>query len=33
MPLSPLSPADIPQVMRIERLPGYDAFVGRWDLD
>ena len=33
MPLSPLSPADIPEVMRIERLPGYDAFVGRWDLD
>ena len=29
--LSPLAPADIAQVMRIERLPGYDAFVGRWD--
>jgi RimJ/RimL family protein N-acetyltransferase len=22
--------ADIPEIMRIERLPGYDAFVGRW---
>lgn len=32
MPLSPLEPADIPEIMRIERLPGYDAFVGRWDL-
>jgi GNAT superfamily N-acetyltransferase len=32
MPLAPLEPADIPEVMRIERLPGYDAFVGRWDL-
>lgn len=26
-----LSPDDIPEVMRIERLPGYDAFIGRWD--
>lgn len=33
MPLAPLEPADIPEVMRIERLPGYDAFVGRWDVD
>ena len=32
MPLSPLTPADIPEVMRIERLPGYDAFIGRWEL-
>jgi len=31
MPLEPLHPADIPEVMRIERLPGYDVFVGRWD--
>lgn len=31
MPLSPLAPADIPEVMRIERLPGYDAFVGRFE--
>jgi ribosomal protein S18 acetylase RimI-like enzyme len=22
--------ADIAEIMRIERLPGYDAFVGRW---
>ena len=33
MALSPLEPGDIPEVMRIERLPGYDAFVGRWDAD
>lgn len=32
MPLAPLGPSDIPEVMRIERLPGYDAFVGRWDV-
>lgn len=32
MALSPLSPADIAEVMRIERLPGYDAFIGRWEL-
>jgi GNAT superfamily N-acetyltransferase len=31
MPLAPLDPADIREVMRIERLPGYDAFIGRWD--
>jgi hypothetical protein len=31
--LDPLTPADIPEVMRIERLPGYDAFVGRWEAD
>lgn len=31
--LSPLTPADIPEVMRIERLPGYDAFIGRFDAD
>jgi len=28
--LADLTPADIPEVMRIERLPGYDAVVGRW---
>jgi len=28
--LVPLSAEDIAEVMRIERLPGYDAFVGRW---
>lgn len=33
MRLSPLTPADIPEVMRIERLPGYDAYVGRWEAD
>ena len=28
--LVPLTPADIAEVMRIERLPGYDAFIGRF---
>jgi RimJ/RimL family protein N-acetyltransferase len=32
MPLSPLTPTDIPEVMRIERLPGYEAFIARWEL-
>lgn len=31
--LSPLTPDDIPEVMRIERLPGYDAFIGRFEAD
>jgi GNAT superfamily N-acetyltransferase len=26
-----LTPADIPEIMRIERMPGYEAFVGRFD--
>jgi RimJ/RimL family protein N-acetyltransferase len=30
MLLSPLTPDDIPEVMRLERLPGYDAFIGQW---
>lgn len=29
----PLTPADIPEVMRLERLPGYDAFVGRFEAE
>lgn len=33
MTLDPLTPADIPEVMRLERLPGYDAFIGRWEAD
>ncbi|WP_374469094.1 GNAT family N-acetyltransferase [Phenylobacterium sp.] len=33
MTLSPLTPADIAEVMRIERLPGYDAFIGRFEAD
>src|ERR671921_716212 len=33
MLLSPLMQADIPEVMRLERLPGYDAFIGRWEAD
>jgi RimJ/RimL family protein N-acetyltransferase len=31
--LAPLTADDIPEVMRIERLPGYDAFVGRFEAD
>lgn len=30
---SALTAADIPDVMRIERLPGYDAFIGRFEAD
>jgi RimJ/RimL family protein N-acetyltransferase len=33
MELSPLTPADIAEVMRIERLPGYEATVGRFEAD
>lgn len=33
MALAPLTPADLPEVMRIERLPGFDAYLGRWDAD
>jgi RimJ/RimL family protein N-acetyltransferase len=33
MTLAPLTPADIPEIMRIERLPGYDAVVGRWEAE
>jgi Acetyltransferases, including N-acetylases of ribosomal proteins len=28
--LSPLSSADIPEVMRLERLPGYETFIGQF---
>jgi RimJ/RimL family protein N-acetyltransferase len=28
--LDALTPADIAEVMRIERLPGYSAFIGAW---
>ena len=28
-----LTPADIPEIMRLERRPGYEAFVGRWEAD
>jgi RimJ/RimL family protein N-acetyltransferase len=31
--LTPLEDADVPEIMRIERLPGYDAFVGRWSAE
>lgn len=30
MDLADLTPADIPEVMRLERLPGYEAVVGRF---
>ena len=30
MVLTPLTLADMPEVMRLERLAGYDAFIGRW---
>jgi RimJ/RimL family protein N-acetyltransferase len=33
MDLSPLTPADIPEVMRIERIPGYELVVGRFEAD
>lgn len=33
MELVALTPADIAEVMRIERTPGYDAFVGRFEAD
>lgn len=33
MDLSALTPVDIPEIMRIERLPGYDAVVGRFTAD
>lgn len=32
-PLVPLTPADLPEVMRIERTPGYEGFVGAWTLE
>lgn len=28
--LAPLDASDIAEVMRIERLPGYESVVGRW---
>lgn len=31
--LAPLTPDDIPEVMRLERLPGYEAFIGRFEAD
>lgn len=31
--LVPLTPADIAEVMRIERSPGYDAFIGQFSAD
>lgn len=31
--LTAATDADIPEIMRIERLPGYEAFVGRWSAE
>lgn len=31
--LVPLTPGDIPELLQIERLPGYDAFIGQWTPD
>jgi RimJ/RimL family protein N-acetyltransferase len=31
--LDALTPQDIAEVMRIERLPGYDAYVGAWSAE
>lgn len=31
--LSPLTVQDIAEVMRIERLPGYDAYIGAWEAE
>jgi RimJ/RimL family protein N-acetyltransferase len=28
-----LAPEDIPELMRLERLPGYEAFIGRWSAE
>lgn len=33
MELVPLGASDIPEVMRIERTPGYEAVVGRFEAD
>ncbi len=33
MDLTPLTPADIAELMRIERRPGYEDFVGRFEAD
>ena len=33
MMLAALAPADIPEIMRIERLPGYDAYIHQWTAD
>jgi RimJ/RimL family protein N-acetyltransferase len=33
MSLEPASEADLPAIMRIERTPGYELFIGRWDMD
>ena len=31
--LAALAPADVPEIMRIERLPGYDAYIHNWSAE
>ena len=33
MSLEPATAADLPAIMRIERTPGYELFIGQWDLE
>lgn len=33
MSLHPATEADLPAIMRIERTPGYELFIGQWDLE
>lgn len=31
--LTPMTESALPDLMRLERMPGYEAFVGRWERD
>lgn len=33
MSLEPATVSDLPAIMRIERTPGYELFIGQWDLE
>lgn len=33
MSLAPATEDDLPAIMRIERTPGYELFIGQWDLE
>ncbi|MDQ0463654.1 RimJ/RimL family protein N-acetyltransferase [Caulobacter ginsengisoli] len=33
MSLEPATEEDLPAIMRIERTPGYELFIGHWDLE
>ncbi len=33
MSLEPATPDDLSAIMRIERTPGYELFIGQWDLE